>query len=157
VGAKRLSEIYVHVICSTKGRAPLISDGSREAFGNLLIGLASELGVETVVVGGWRDHMHGEFLMPPTIAVADFVGKWKGQSSFRANRRNLFGRRFQWSRGYAAFSVSPTAVDRVADYIFRQDEIHRSRDLSAEMRRISQSLTLDSETTSNLLNLGLED
>jgi putative transposase len=38
----------------------------------------------------------------------------------------------QWQRGYGAFSVSPSQVDAVLQYVRRQEEHHRTRTFQEE-------------------------
>ena len=40
--------------------------------------------------------------------------------------------RFAWGRGYGAFSVSHSDVERVGNYIARQEEHHRKRTFADE-------------------------
>jgi hypothetical protein len=40
--------------------------------------------------------------------------------------------RFSWGRGYGAFSVSHSDVDRVASYISNQEKHHRKKSFNSE-------------------------
>ena len=42
------------------------------------------------------------------------------------------GRKFEWQRGYGAFSVSPSQVPAVRDYIHGQAEHHRKNTFEEE-------------------------
>ena len=56
----------------------------------------------------------------------------KGSSSHWINQNHLVKGRFAWGRGYGAFSVSHSDVDKVANYIARQEEHHRRRNFAEE-------------------------
>ena len=43
---------------------------------------------------------------------------------------------FQWQGGYADFSVSQSNLERVTDYIARQEEHHRTMTFQDELRRL---------------------
>ena len=43
---------------------------------------------------------------------------------------------FVWQRGYGAFSVSQSNVDKVREYIRNQEHHHRSMTFQEEFRRI---------------------
>ena len=45
-------------------------------------------------------------------------------------------RRFLWQRGYAAFSVSPSQLDAVLQYVQTQEEHHRTRTFQEEYREL---------------------
>jgi putative transposase len=60
------------------------------------------------------------------------VQLFKGGSSHWINEEKLLRGRFAWGRGYGAFSVSHSDVDRVAAYIAGQQEHHRKKSFSEE-------------------------
>jgi REP element-mobilizing transposase RayT len=75
------------------------------------------------------NHSHLLFLLPPTIALADAINKFKTNSSrFIAQQ----GIEFSWQKGYGAFSVSASQVDTVKAYIRNQREHHKKRNFEQE-------------------------
>jgi putative transposase len=42
------------------------------------------------------------------------------------------GLTFEWQKGYAAFSLSPSLVETVANYIRNQERHHRARNFEEE-------------------------
>ena len=50
---------------------------------------------------------------------------------------------FYWQRGYAAFSVSPSQLDAVIEYVGNQEEHHRTRSFQEEYRDILQKHEID--------------
>jgi hypothetical protein len=56
----------------------------------------------------------------------------KGSSSHWINQKRLIKGRFAWGRGYGAFSVSHSDLDRVCKYIANQDAHHRKRTFEDE-------------------------
>src|SRR6266446_2121263 len=59
---------------------------------------------------------------------------FKGGSSHWINQNALIPGKFAWGRGYGVFSVSHSGVGEVANYIAKQDEHHRKRSYSQELR-----------------------
>jgi len=45
-------------------------------------------------------------------------------------------RGFFWQRGYGAFSVSPSQLDSVLDYVNKQQEHHRTHTFQEEYREL---------------------
>jgi hypothetical protein len=43
------------------------------------------------------------------------------------------GLSFEWQKGYAAFSVSPSLVETVTNYISNQEQQHRMRSFEEEL------------------------
>jgi putative transposase len=71
--------------------------------------------------------------MPPTMTVADAVGKLKANSSRWVKQTFPNLRHFSWQAGYAAFSVSPSNIDAVVEYIDGQKEHHARRTFDQEL------------------------
>jgi REP element-mobilizing transposase RayT len=70
--------------------------------------------------------------LPPTIGVADAIGKIKGSSTHWIHESFPDRSEFSWQRGYAAFSVSKSNVSRVARYIERQKTHHKKQSFHDE-------------------------
>ena len=68
--------------------------------------------------------------MPATVNAATLVQKIKANSS-RWIRQNGVSR-FEWQRGYGAFSVSASATEEVRAYIRGQEEHHRKHTFEEE-------------------------
>ncbi|MFI5246372.1 MAG: transposase, partial [Gemmatimonadales bacterium] len=86
-------------------------------------GIVRGLGGTALKVGGVSDHVHMLVRLKATLAIAETVEKVKGSSSKWMNER--MPTRFQWQKGYSAFSVSPSAVESVTRYISNQAEHHK--------------------------------
>jgi hypothetical protein len=50
---------------------------------------------------------------------------------------------FGWQRGYGAFSVSPSQLDAVLQYIEKQPEHHRTRTFQEEYRELLHNHGVD--------------
>jgi REP element-mobilizing transposase RayT len=78
------------------------------------------------------DHTHALVDLPTNLTIEELVKLLKGSSSHWINEQKLLKGRFAWGRGYGAFSVSHSDLDRVANYVARQEEHHRRRSYSEE-------------------------
>jgi REP element-mobilizing transposase RayT len=85
-------------------------------------------------VGGVADHVHVVTTLPRTLTQASMIEKVKKTSSkwIKSLGREYEG--FYWQRGYGAFSVSPSQLDAVLEYVQGQEEHHRSRSFQEEYR-----------------------
>ncbi len=119
------ANLLYHVVFSTKGRVPLISEKVREPLYEYMGGIIRGEGGILLEVGGMPDHVHLLAKFKTSIAVADMVGKIKGKSSKWRNDVGDPGEHFQWQEGYGAFSVSESLVKKVQNYIRTQEEHHR--------------------------------
>jgi hypothetical protein len=57
---------------------------------------------------------------------------FKGASSYFINSEKLLRNKFSWGRGYGAFSVSVSNVNKVVNYIKNQDEHHKVKSFTEE-------------------------
>ena len=129
-----LSQLYAHLIFSTKDRFPFIKVDIRHRVHGYLATTLRDMGSPFVVVGGVEDHVHILFDMGRIHAAKDFVEHVKRESSkfIKTLRPNLD--KFFWQRGYGIFSVSPTHRESVVLYIKSQEEHHRHKTFQEEYR-----------------------
>jgi REP element-mobilizing transposase RayT len=127
-----LSFNLVHIIFSTKHRAPLILDDVLAALHAYMAGTVRKLDCECFRVGGVADHVHLAVRLGTTKTAARVVSEIKTGSSVWMKEQGV--RNFAWQRGYALFSVSPADVGALMRYIDEQKTHHRKRDFQDEMR-----------------------
>ena len=117
---------FIHCIFSTKDRRALIPADRRPELYAYLGGIARGEGFSLIAAGGTDNHVHLLFLLPVTYSLANAVQKLKGSSS------RWMGKGFSWQEGYGAFSVSPSQVEVVKEYIRGQERHHRKRSFEQE-------------------------
>jgi REP element-mobilizing transposase RayT len=141
--SQSLAKVYLHVIFSTKDRAPDLADDWRDELFHVLGGAANNLGCQSLIVGGVADHVHLLFQLGRTITIAEAVGKIKSTSSAWVNQTRGLPDPFHWQGGYAAFSISQSNVEAVRDYIRRQPERHARQSFQDELREWLRRYELD--------------
>ncbi len=85
------------------------------------------------MVGGTNDHVHLLVDLRATHVLADFMRELKRSSSTWVHDE-IGAKDFAWQEGYAAFSVSASALDDVQRYIENQEEHHRERSFREELK-----------------------
>ena len=78
------------------------------------------------------DHTHALIDLPTNLSIEQVIQLLKGSSSHWINQNRPVKGRFAWGRGYGAFSVSHSDVERVCKYIANQAEHHRKRTFEDE-------------------------
>jgi len=119
----------MHCVFSTKGRCDLIPEELQDKLWAYLTGIARNLKIASLAVGGTANHLHLLIGLPATMALADAVGKLKANSSRWMGEHGI---EFEWQKGYGAFSVSPSMVGTVKSYIRNQAEHHKKRNFEEE-------------------------
>lgn len=117
--------ILIHVIFSTKQRFKLLHGDWRDELFAYMGGVAEEHKASLLRSGGVEDHVHLLVKIHPSFAIADTIKLIKGNSSKWINENRKISARFEWQRGYGAFSVSESMSDTVKRYIKNQEEHHR--------------------------------
>jgi putative transposase len=124
------TQIYLHLVWATWDRYPYLDDpGLRRRVYECIQAECVALRVDVVAIGGVEDHAHLLVRVPATIAPADLVKRVKGASSHMMNHDAGAPFYFKWQGGYGAFSVSRRHVPLIRDYVLRQQEHHRERQL----------------------------
>jgi REP element-mobilizing transposase RayT len=95
-----------------------------------------DLGAELVRVGGVADHVHIVTTLPRTVSQAQLIEEIKKTSSKWIKALEARYRGFFWQRGYGAFSVSPSQLDAVVQYVKVQQEHHRTQTFQEEYREL---------------------
>src|SRR5262249_14195795 len=116
--------LHYHLVFSTKDRYPWIVKTWRARLHEYLGGTVRGLHGHPRNVNGIEDHVHLLLDLRATHRLADFMRELKESSSVWVHEI-IENRAFGWQVGYAAFTVSPTALKAVSRYIDRQEEHHR--------------------------------
>jgi REP element-mobilizing transposase RayT len=126
--------LYVHVIWCVTRREALLTKPIRRVLFPQLQKEAGEKGIKIVVIGGVEDHVHCMLQLMPAQNLAQAVRSIRSFSADWLNGNKLLTTAFEWEEGYSAYSVSPSGVQQVVDYIGKQEEIHRSKTLESELQ-----------------------
>lgn len=124
--------LYYHLVFSTKNREMTINLTWREKLYGYLRGIIEGLSGSCEIIGGTTDHVHILVRLGATHRLADFMRELKKASAMWIHE-DMGERAFAWQEGYAAFTVSASAVDEVRRYIENQEEHHRERSFREEL------------------------
>jgi len=116
----------IHLVFSTKERRKLISKERQARLWKYMVGICKQKRIFVHEIGGMEDHAHMLIQLPPTLSLSDAVLEIKTSSS------RWMGRDFAWQRGFGAFSVSASNLDRVIRYIRTQESHHKKMSFDEE-------------------------
>ena len=135
------SILLYHVVFSTKNRQQTIHPDHRARLYQYMAAIIKEKGGLPILINGTQDHVHVLACLPRHISISDSLQAIKGSSShwynkeFSANLPRLY-----WQNGYNIFSVSPSMLESVKRYIFRQEEHHANNSLEQELESFDKEL-----------------
>jgi REP element-mobilizing transposase RayT len=131
-----LAKIYLHLVFSTKGRVPTLTDEARDPLHSYLATVIKNLGCHANLINSVEDHVHVLFELSRTVSVSTVVVDVKTSSSKWIKAQPGGCRDFAWQSGYGVFSVSQSNVETVRAYIANQREHHRTRSFQDELRTL---------------------
>ena len=80
--SQSLTQIYLHIIFSTKNREPFLKDKEiRSQTHAYHIGICKNLECPSLLIGGVEDHVHQLTLHSKNLSVANFIATLKRDSS----------------------------------------------------------------------------
>ena len=127
---------YLHLIWAVKDRMPLLNtEKAVKSVTGYLHSYLNELGIYVHALYINPEHIHLLIDLPTNRTIEDIVKLIKGSSSHWINQNNIIEYKFAWSVGYAAFAVSKSNVEKVAQYILNQKEHHRRITFAEEYRK----------------------
>ena len=131
-----LSLVLIHVIFSTKDRAPFLKPTVRPKLHAYLATVARNLDCECFLVGGVEDHVHLALGLSRTITIAKLVEHLKTSSTIWLKTQSPDLAHFAWQRGYGVFSVGPSDLSALKQYISTQDQHHQKHTFQDELRTL---------------------
>jgi REP element-mobilizing transposase RayT len=132
--ARSLSFLLVHVVFSTKDRAPVLDEAVRPDLHAYLATLVRSSECECFRVGGVADHVHMAIRLNRQANIADLVAEIKSSSSKWLKGQSPKLAKFSWQRGYGAFSVGPADLNALIRYIDTQEAHHAKQNFQDELR-----------------------
>jgi len=128
------SRIWVHLVWVTLERRPLLTKPAAAKLSAHLTHYAGEKGIYMKINFVNPDHVHALVDLPTGLSIEEMMQWFKGGTSYWINQSGLVPGEFGLGRGYGVFSVSHSGVGAVAKYIAEQEEHHRKRSYSEELR-----------------------
>lgn len=134
---------YIHIVFSTKYRQPLIDESIEDELFSYLGGICNKLEYNVVIVGGYKDHIHILCMLSKKIALSKLMEELKAHSSKWIKTKGDAYKNFYWQDGYGAFSVNPSQVEVVINYIAKQKEHHGKKNFQDEYRAILDKYAIE--------------
>lgn len=130
--ANTYSQINIHCVFAVKGRENIITKNFRDDLHKYMHGILKNDSIYPLAIGGWKDHVHVFFELPPSMKISDIMRDLKAVTSKWINDNKLVRGKFQWQEGYGAFSYSRSQRNNVIQYIINQEQHHRIKTFREE-------------------------
>ena len=141
--SQSLSKMYVHIVYSTKHRSKILIPEIQTDLYAYFGGICNTLESYPIKIGGYFDHIHILCLLSKKIALVSLLQELKtGTSKWIKTQGESFAK-FHWQDGYGAFSVSPSQINIVSDYISKQVEHNSKVSFQDEYRAFLKKYKMD--------------
>ncbi len=141
MGDHTYSDCLFHVVFSTKERRSFPLEQMQHLH-RYMVGIAKNNDFKVIVAGGITDHVRLLITLPTSIPIAKAVQALKGGSSKWFNELHP-QHGFAWQEGFAAFTVSRSQINMIANYIRNQEQHHLERDFAAEFLALLRKHGID--------------
>lgn len=141
--ANTYSQIYLQFVFAVKYRRAVIDKSWKSELQAVIGNLINEANCKTLIVNGVEDHMHCLVAMKPAVSPSELMKRVKAKSSKYINDNKLTKERFEWQRGFGAFSYSKNDIHRVYKYIERQEEHHKKQTFKTEYLKLLKEFEVE--------------
>ena len=131
--------VYLHLVFTTKNRAPFLNSKElRKTVFQHIKKNAEEKGIWIDCVNGYQDHAHCLISLDKEQSISKVAQLIKGESSFWINKNNLIADKFMWQDDYWVVGVSESHVERVRKYIHNQEQHHSKQSFTTEINKFTE-------------------
>jgi len=125
--------LFVHVIWCVRGREALLNKPVRRVLFAHLQKEGEEKGMTIVAAGGVEDHVHCLLQLMPSQNLLQVLKHIRTTMAEWLNENRLLSATVEWEAEYYAYSVSPSGVQQVVEFIGKQEEYHKTKTLDNEL------------------------
>lgn len=137
------TQLYAHVVFAVKGRSNLISIKWENQLYQYITGIINHKNQKLMIVNGMPDHIHLLIGFKPDCNLSDLIRDIKSNSSKWVNENKMLSGRFEWQRGFGAFTLAQSQIHSVINYIRNQKDHHRVQSFRNEYIEILKQYEID--------------
>lgn len=126
------TQIHIQFVFAVKFREALIEQEWKEELHKYITGIIQNNKHKLLVINSMPDHIHILVGLRPNQSVSDLVNDIKTNSSKFINEKRFLPVRFEWQKGYGAFSYGKSQIDNVINYINNQEKHHHKKSFREE-------------------------
>jgi len=130
--ADTYTQFYVHLVFSPKNRNALIQKIWKNDLEKYITGIVQNNGHKMLAIGSMSDHIHIFLDYNVNQLIPKLVEQIKTSSNDWIKKNQLSRFKFEWQKGYGAFSYSRSQLNTVINYVLNQEEHHRKKSFREE-------------------------
>ena len=130
--ANTYTQCYFHLVFAVRNRNALIKKEWKNEMEKYITGIAQNHQHKMLAVGSMPDHIHILIGYNVNQLIPDLVEEIKTATNAWIKEKRLSKFKFDWQKGYGAFTHSRSEIDNVVKYILSQEEHHKKRPFKEE-------------------------
>ena len=134
--ANTYTQCYVHLVFSPKNREALINKAWKDELEKYITGIIQNRKHKLLAIGAMPDHIHILIGYNLNELLPDLVEEIKTSTNVWVKEKRLSKFKFEWQRGYGAFTHSRMQIDTVVNYILTQEQHHKKKSFKEEYLEI---------------------
>ena len=141
--ADTYSQIYIHIIFAVQGRENSIQNEWKERLYQYISKIVVSKKQKIYAINGVQNHIHILLSLKTDCNLSDIVRDIKANSSRWINENKFLHGKFNWQKGFGAFSLGRSQLDRIIAYIGHQEEHHRRKTFREEYIEFLKAYGID--------------
>jgi len=130
--ANTYTQLHFHLVFAVKNRKALIQNHWKDELEMYITGIIQNHKHKLLSIGSMPDHIHIFLGYNVNHLIPDLVEEIKTSSNTWIKQKKLSRFKFDWQKGYGAFSHSHSLIDPVVKYILNQEKHHRKKTFKEE-------------------------
>ena len=130
--ANTYTQCYFHLVFSVKNRDALIRREWKDELERYVTGIVQNHRHKMLAIGSMPDHLHILIGYNVNQQIPDLVEEIKTSSNSWIKQKRLSKFKFEWQKGYGAFTYSHVQIDVLVKYILSQEEHHKKEAFKEE-------------------------
>ena len=130
--ANTYTQCYFHLVFAVKNRDALIKKVWKDEMEMYITGIVQNHRHKMLAIGAMSDHIHIFLGYNVNHLLPELVEEIKTSSNTFIKEKKLSEFKFEWQKGYGAFTHSHTQIDPVAKYVLSQEEHHKKKPFKEE-------------------------
>jgi len=134
--ANTYTQCYFHLVFAVKNREAVLKKEWKNEMEMYITGIVQNHRHKMLAIGSMADHIHMLIGYNVNHLIPDIVEEAKTSSNAWIKQKKLSKFKFEWQKGYGAFTHSHSQIDKVIKYILSQDGHHKKRSFKDEFLEI---------------------
>ena len=134
--ANTYTQCYIHIVFSVKNRDALIRREWKDELERYVTGIVQNHRHKMLAISAMPEHIHILIGYNINQLIPDLVEEIKTSTNAWIKEKRLSKFKFEWQKGYGAFTHSRSQIDTVVKYIMTQEEHHHKKKFKEEYMEI---------------------